>query len=143
MTELVEEREKSLVTPLASILSPLAAPTSSAITPLNADVKSPNSMYDQESIDNLQNDELAKGANLSVDMGQSPLSQSTTEVSATPHMSDDIVPLDTPLMVQVSSDKGDSLLTMGTPKSKNTDAVGVNNDAVDDLITPKVEVLDP
>merc|ERR1719219_319039 len=117
MTEVMEARDAQ------------SAADPAATTEMKA-TSSPKAMYPDQSMDNLQNDDdddiKSNGSKShgvkpdSIDMGQSPLSQSTTEVSATPHMSEEEVPMETPLILQVSSDKGDTLVTMGSPTPKVT-----------------------
>jgi len=61
----------------------------------------------------------------SIDTQSSPLSQSTTDVSATPHVdADDDIPPPTkvPLMVSVNSETGDQILTMGSPKKRKAES---------------------
>jgi len=153
MTEMVTARDEKRAAEAKEQEAALAAleqkdpetvATTTSTSPAAEPSPSPTSSYDQESIDNHPNgrpdgvdgadplnDVKSNGSLASVDVGKSPLSQSTTEVSATPIMAEsEEPPAETPLMLSVSSETGDEIMKMGSPKSKpETSPLAVPEDA--------------
>lgn len=164
MTEMVTARDEKRAAEAKEQEAALAAleqkdpetvTTTTSTSPAAEPSPSPTSSYDQESIDNHPNgrpdgvdgadplnDVKSNGSLASVDVGKSPLSQSTTEVSATPIMAEsEEPPAETPLMLSVSSETGDEIIKMGSPKAKpETSPLAVPEDAeVENVLAESVE----